>query len=95
MNIRVNKSRQLRTHTYVLWLGIIFVVAHPLFSKQTAMPMKLHMQMKPFSPHHALSIQLNNTPNFVKVMFSSIGDTTYNRFRVVGPLQDFLFESEV
>ena len=28
-------------------------------------------------------------------MFSSIGDTTYSRFRIAGPLQVFLFESEV
>ena len=40
-----NDSRQLCTHTCVLWLGISFVV----FSKQTAMSMKIHMQMK---PHH-------------------------------------------
>ena len=67
MNIHVNDSRQLRTHTYVLWFGIIFKVAHPLFSKQTAISMKIHMQMKPSSTHQALSIQLNNTPNFVEI----------------------------
>jgi len=95
MNIHVNDSRQLSNHTYVLWLGIIFVVAHPLFSKQTAMSMKIHMQMKSSSTHNALSIQLNNTPHLATMMFSSIGDTTYSRFRVGGPLQVFLFESEV
>jgi len=95
MNIHVNDSRQLRTHTYVLWLGIIFLVAHPLFSKQTAIYMKIHMQMKPSPTHHALSIQLNNTSNLVKIIVSSIVDTTYSRFRVARPLQVFLFESEV
>ena len=44
--------------------------------------MKIYMQMKPSFTHHALSIQLNNTPNLVKLVFSSIGDTTYSRFRV-------------
>ena len=95
MNIHVNDSRQLRTHTYVLWHGLIVVVAHRLFSIQTAMSKKIHMQMKPFSTHHALSIQLNDKPNLAKIMFSSIGDTTYSRFRVAGPLQIFLFESEM
>ena len=95
MNIYVNDSRQLRTHTCVLWFGIIFVVSHPLFSKQTAVSMKIHMQMKPFSAHHALSTHLNETRNMVKIMFSSIGDTTYSCFRVAGPLQVFLFESDV
>jgi len=71
------------------------VVAHPLFSKQTAMSIKIHMQMKPSSTHHALSIHLNNTPHLVKIMFLGIGDTTYIRFRVSRPLQVFLFESEV
>ena len=52
---------------HVLWLEIIFMVAHPVFSKQTAISMKIHMQMKPSSRHHALSIQLNNTPNLVKI----------------------------
>ena len=47
MNIHVNDSRQLRIHTYVLWLGIMFMVAYPLFSKQPVISMKIHMQMKP------------------------------------------------
>ena len=48
-----------------------------------------------FSTHHALSMQLNNTPNLVWYMFSSIGDTTYSRFRIARPLHVFLFESQV
>ena len=47
------------------------------------------------STHHALCMQLHNTPDLVKYMFSSIGDTTYSRFRIAGPLQVFLFESQV
>jgi len=47
------------------------------------------------STHYALSMQLNNTPNLVLYMFSSIRDTIYSRFRIAGPLQVFLFESEV
>jgi len=67
MNNHVNDSRQLRTHIYVLLLGIIFVVAHHLSPKQTATSMEIHIQMKPSSTHHALSIQLNNTPDLVKI----------------------------
>ena len=47
------------------------------------------------STHHALSIQLNNTANFLFRYVQYIGDTIYSRFRIAGPLQVFLFESEV
>ena len=67
INIHVNDSRQLWTHTYVSWLGIIFVVARPLWTNQTAISLKKHMQMKPSSTHHVLSIHLYNTPNLFKI----------------------------
>ena len=36
MNIHVNDSRQLHTHTYVLWLGIVCMVACPPLLKTTS-----------------------------------------------------------
>jgi len=87
MNIPVNDSRQLRIHTYVLWLGIIVMVAYSLFSKQPAISTKIHMQMKPSSTYHALSIQLNNTPNFVKICSVVLAIQHIVFFRVAGLLE--------
>jgi len=39
----------------------------PLNKTDYHMSMKIHMQMKPSSTHHALSIHLNNTPHLVKI----------------------------
>ena len=46
------------------------------------------------STHHALSMQLNNIPIWFSIC-SVVLEIQYNRFRIAGPLQVFLFESEV
>ena len=68
-------KRRSFTYIYVLWLEIIVMVAHPLFSQQTAISMKIHIQMKPSSKCHQVLTKAHHTMYHVTYSMTIFNDT--------------------
>ena len=63
MNIHVNDSRQLRTHTYVFFPWNNVRGRTPPLTKTDCHVLENANANEAVSTHHALSVQLNNPPN--------------------------------
>ena len=63
MNIPVNDSRQLRTHTYVFVAWNNVRVRTPPLTKTDCHVHENKLANEAVSTHHALSLQLNTSPH--------------------------------